>query len=243
MSLVDRCKLFRREFPQAKINPTLLRQVYALHKIKKKAYRWHKEARDPDPEKQRQWLINVKRQLTRAKNDGYRVVYIDETCFTRKTCRNTEWARPKENMTVDVAQLDEPTLALLCGISKEKGLEHFEVYPHSTNIDKFIEYLDNLRAANGDDKICLFMDNLSAHTAERSKQSMRDHGFRYIYNVPYSPDYNPIEFVFSMVKRNFKSLRARKLTGLIQDSHASMVAQAVQMVKKKDIVSCVNHVS
>ena len=68
-------------------------------------------------------------------------------------------------------------------------------------------------------------------------------GFRCIYNVPYSPDYNPIEFVFSMVKRNFRALRAKKITGLIQDCHTSLVAQSVKMIKKKDIVACVNHVN
>ena len=68
---------------------------------------------------------------------------------------------------------------------------------HSVNVDKFTEYLDGLRAANPEAKIALFMDNLSAHTSERAKKAMRDHGFRYIYNVPYSPDYNPIELVFS----------------------------------------------
>ena len=48
---------------------------------------------------------------------------------------------------------------------------------------------------------------------------MRDHGFRFIYNVAYQPDFNPIEVCFSMVKRNFKALRAKKMIGLIQDSH------------------------
>ena len=72
---------------------------------------------------------------------------------------------------------------------------------------------------------------------------MRQIGFRYIYNVPYSPDYNVIEFVFSMVKRNFKALRARKLIGLTQSGHETMIEEAVRMVKKKDIVKCVNHVN
>ena len=139
--------------------------------------------------------------------------------------------------------LEEPTLALLCGISKEKGVEHHRVFQFSVNVDKFIEYIDFLRETNRDEKICLFMDNLSAHTSERSKQAMRDRGFRWIYNVPYSPEYNPIELTFSMVKRNFRSLRAQKMTGLIQDSHESMVKQAVKMIKKKDIVACVNHVN
>ena len=61
--------------------------------------------------------------------------------------------------------------------------------------------------------------------------------------MPYSPQYNPIEFVFSMVKANFRALRAKKLTGLIQDSHEAIINQAVQKIKKKDVVSCVNHVN
>ena len=86
-------------------------------------------------------LANVKRGLTRAKNDGYRVIYIDETMFTRKTIAETEWAKKGQNMQVDQAKLDEPTLALLCGISKEKGLEHFEIFENSVNKEKFAEYV------------------------------------------------------------------------------------------------------
>ena len=145
-------------------------------------------------------------------------------------------------MTVDVKHLEEPTLALLCAISKEKGLEHFRIYEQSVNVEKFQDWLQGMRSAAGTDKVCLFMDNLSSHTSERSKQAMRDHSFRFVYNVPYAPDYNPIELVFSQVKGNFKALRAKKFMGLIQDGHEALVAQAVNKVKKKDIISCVNHV-
>ena len=37
---------------------------------------------------------------------------------TRTTVPKAEWTRSKENMTVDQANLNEPTLALLAGISK-----------------------------------------------------------------------------------------------------------------------------
>ena len=94
-------------------------------------------------------------------------------------------------------------------------------------MDRFIDYLTKFREANPDDKIALFMDNLSAHTSDRSKEAMRERGFRWIYNVPYSPDYNPIEFVFSEVKSNFKVLRAKKLMGLINLSHEDMVKKSV----------------
>ena len=60
-SLPDRCQHFRREFPGAKINPTLLRQIYKTHKIRKKKYRWFKSAKDPESSQQRQSLTNMKR--------------------------------------------------------------------------------------------------------------------------------------------------------------------------------------
>ena len=46
----------------------------------------------------------------------------------------------------DVAKLEEPTLALLCGISNEKGIEHYRVFQNSVNVDRFLEYLDGVRA-------------------------------------------------------------------------------------------------
>ena len=100
----------------------------------------------------------MKQLLTKARNANYRMVYLDETCFTRKTMVDTEWFKLKENMFVDSARLEEPTLALLSAVSREKSQEHFRVFQRSVNIVKFKEYLSELRAVNGDDKICLFMD-------------------------------------------------------------------------------------
>ena len=57
-------------------------------------------------------------------------------------------------------------------------------------------------------------------------------GFKWIFKIAYSPEYNPIELTFSKVKASFRKLRAKKLAGLIQDSHRSMVEQAVKSVRK-----------
>ena len=99
-----------------------------------------------------------------------------------------------------------------------------------------------MRSLNGNEKIALIMDNLAAHRSDKSKAEMARLGFRGIFNVPYSPEYNPIEFVFSKVKQKFRTLRARKLAGVIQDGHEAMVRQSVESVRKMDIVSCVVHV-
>ena len=79
----------------------------------------------------------MKRQLTMARNDGYRIVYLDECMFTRKTVVQAEWTLPKENVRVDEDKLNEPTLALLSAISKEKGQEYFQIFDKSVKIPKF----------------------------------------------------------------------------------------------------------
>ena len=150
------------------MNPTLLRKVYKMHGIKKKKIRWVKEAKEQDPHVLVQQMANMKRQLTRARNDGFRIIYLDETMFTRKTCPDSEWTKMKSNMRVDTAKLEEPTLALLCGISKERGVEHYQIFEKSVNVEKFKDYCCNLRAKTEGQQIALFMDNLSAHTSERS---------------------------------------------------------------------------
>ena len=83
----------------------------------------------------------MKRELAKAKGEGYRIIYIDETCFTRTTVPKAEWCLRKQNATFDQADLDEPTLALLSGISKEKGQETFMIFEKSVNIVKFKQYL------------------------------------------------------------------------------------------------------
>ena len=58
-----------------------------MHGIKKKKLRWYKKQNDLDLKKERQKLGTMKMLLTKAKNQGYRIVYIDETMVTRKTVR------------------------------------------------------------------------------------------------------------------------------------------------------------
>ena len=142
---------------------------------------------------------------------------------TRKTVTYAEWSKKHENMSIDQANLNETTLALLAGISKKNGLEHYQIFPKSVNKAKFKEYITGLRATNPDVKICLFMDNLKAHTCDASTGEMKKLKFRYIFNIPYSPDYNPIELVFSQFKASFKAARARKMMGLTNVSHEELV--------------------
>ena len=87
------------------------------------------------------------------------------------------------------------------------------------------------------------MDNLGAHICPASKDEMKKLKFRWILNVRYSPQWNPIELVFSQFKASFKAARARKLMGLTNVSHEELVRQSWTNLKKKNIVACIRHVN
>ena len=86
------------------------------------------------------------------------------------------------------------------------------------------------------------MDNLSAHRSKKTVNEMKRLGFRHIWNVSYSLQFNPIELTLAKIKASFKALRAQKLTGLRQESHEQLIRLAVQTLRKQDVVNCVNHV-
>ena len=48
------------------------------------------------------------------------------------------------------------------------------------------------------------MDNLGVHRSTLVKDTMNELGIRYIFNVPYSPDFQGVESVFSKVKNIVK---------------------------------------
>ena len=49
------------------------------------------------------------------------------------------------------------------------------------------------------------------HRSNSAVQEMEQLGFEYVFNLPYSPDYNPIEVCFAQIKHEFKRLRTDKL--------------------------------
>ena len=61
----------------------------------------------------------------------------------------------------------------------------------------------------------LIMDNAKVHHGGRIRRICEDHGVLLVYLPPYSPDMNPIEKVFSVLKSQLK--RRQILTGTTDD--------------------------
>ena len=85
-------------------------------------------------------------------------------------------------------------------VSAAAGVEYAKVFKKSVNIDKFIKYAVELKDMAAGRKLCFFMDNLSVHRSKKVLGKLDELGIRYIFNLSYSPQFNPIELTFSKVK-------------------------------------------
>ena len=69
------------------------------------------------------------------------------------------------------------------------------------------------------------MDNLSCHKVKGVKEAIEEAGASVLYLPPYSPDFNPIEMMWSKIKallRNWKTDTPELLHSVIPDAFSSV---------------------
>jgi transposase len=80
------------------------------------------------------------------------------------------------------------------------------------------------------------MDNLTAHKRPLIKRLIEAAGATVLYLPPYSPDFNPIEMIWSKVKGLLRTIAARTV-----DALHDAFGQAFAAVTASDILGCFRH--
>ena len=84
------------------------------------------------------------------------------------------------------------------------GKSMFALYDESVNIDKFIDFCQKVIDSNNGKKVFLIVDNLRVHHAKVVK-AWEEENSKYIklfYLPPYSPEFNPDEYLNQDYKKN-----------------------------------------
>ena len=71
------------------------------------------------------------------------------------------------------------------------------------NSDNFIKFLCEIRENNPNinQRIVLVLDNFKTHKSKKVLKECKEVNIHLVYLPPYSPDLNPIEFIWKSVKR------------------------------------------
>jgi hypothetical protein len=204
LSLKERAIMFHRQFPELHVSPTLIRRVYSQFKIGFKSIRRTKPPIQIQGGYYGDLFQKMVASLDEARAKGLKVFYLDETVFSFSTFPTRTWYSKHNNVCIPEKTYRFKTQAVVAAVSHENGMEDFLCADGAIATKDFVFFLELLHRKNGGQPYALFLDNLKVHTSKDTTKAMQTLGIMPIFNVPYSPQFNGIEAVFSIVKANFK---------------------------------------
>ena len=146
------------------------------------------------------------------------IISIDETSIDNQLYPLYAWG-PKGTRIETVRNAVRLRYTIITAISKNKII-HYEIIKNSTNSVHFKNFIETL-VKKGICKKYLLMDNARIHHAKIVKDYVSTTSNILLYNAPYTPEYNPIEMVFSKLKSILRSKINNNYKQIIQNIKVS----------------------
>lgn len=147
------------------------------------------------------------------------------------------WAKTDKRVEDKVTKSRKGKISLIAAITP-KGIDNGQClhFDGAVNGKAFTTYLKDVLLPNLKPGKIIFMDNYTIHHVKEVRSLIEQHGSYLIYLPTYSPDFNPIEHVFSKIKAHLKKVRAQTITAL-----RDAFAQAIASITKDDVLNCFRH--
>lgn len=163
-----------------------------------------------------------------------KLVFVDETGVT--TAMTPAYARaPRGERAVDSnpASWDSVTVIAALGLD---GVRAPLAFPGSTDTAAFRTYVEKVLVPELHEGDVVVFDNLKPHMSTQITMAIESAGARVLPLPPYSPDYTPIEEMFSKVKQGLRRAEARTKAGLYD-----AVGGVLRQVTSQDILGWFQH--
>ena len=185
------------KYPDKRISITSLRRLYLQNGVKRKAVRQEKLVPNHITAKFDNLRQNVLAQLHQARAEGRKLLFLDEVNFTKLAIQKQEWSPRKVNVRVDQKEIYTGYQSVCACINETYGLECIQILNRAWKHPDFIKFIQNIRFENPGVPLAIYMDNLTIHKMNIVKYVYERLNIMPILNIPYCPEFNPIESVFS----------------------------------------------
>ena len=140
-----------------------------------------------------------------SKIDLNKIISIDESSFNNLNNNNRGLSKKGKAINMHCNEKRVKNNLLICAISTDK-IMHQEIHETSVNSEIFYNFIDNLIKKNKLNDYYFILDNVRFHHCKKTLKLITDTNNHYIFTPPYSPNNNPIEVVFSIIKNKFKKI-------------------------------------
>jgi transposase len=164
-----------------------------------------------------------------------RLVFLDES-GSQTSMTRTRGRAPKGERVVAKVPAGHWKIVTMISAIRTAGPFAGASIIGATDSDVFRTYLRQVLAPQLRPGDVVVMDNLTPHKAAGVRETIESAGAELRYLPPYSPDFNPIENMWSKVKGKLRSLSARSI-----DSLHDAIASALATVTPSDCVGFFRH--
>ena len=142
-----------------------------------------------------------------------RLVFIDESGAKTNMTR-TRGRAPRGVRVVEAVPQGHWSVTTMISAIRTSGPFAAAVVNGATDSDVFRTYVQHVLAPELSAGDVVILDNLQPHKAAGVREMIAAAGATLLYLPPYSPDYNPIENMWSKVKQHLRSAAARTFEAL-----------------------------
>jgi transposase len=167
--------------------------------------------------------------------DHRRLRFIDEA-GVNLAMRRLRGRAPKGERVVEAAPRNYGPQTSLIGALSLRGVEAVMTVEGAVDTIAFNAYVEQVLAPTIRRGDVLVLDNLSAHHASRIEEVAAERGASVIWLAPYSPDFSPIELMWSKIKTALRAAKARTREGLEQ-----ALTAALELVTASDCFGWFGH--
>lgn len=163
--------------------------------------------------------------------DARRLVFLDETGSNVTMTRRRARSRRGRPVYGAVPLNRGKNLTVVGAVRADGGLVAWRAMDGAMTGARFLSFVVEALLpvlAPGD---VLVLDNLSAHKTRAVREALAEAGVGVLYLPRYSPEYNPIELCWAMVKGRLRSIGARTREALrvaVADALATIGAEQVR---------------
>lgn len=203
---------------------TVWRALRRLGLTRKKKSLHADEQGRPNVQKKRR---GFRRQVKRI--EPARLIFVDETGVTTAMTPAYAWAPRGERADASApGSWESVTVIAALGLD---GVRAPLIFPGSTNAATFESYIEQVLVPELHTGDVVVFDNLSAHLGPAVAEAIEGAGASVLRLPPYSPDYTPIEEMFSKVKEFLRRVASR-VKGELYDA----IGEALREVTDQDII-------
>ena len=162
-----------------------------------------KQAMSQKPEQVEAWLNEQYPAIhAEAKAENAEIFWGDETAV-QNVANYARGYAPKGQTPVVKVQAKKMHINMISAISNQ-GKLHFLLYSDAINSDRLISFMQAIVKTSDGRKVYLILDNLKVHHSKKVSEWVEQHKnqIRLFYLPPYSPEYNPDEYLNNDLKRN-----------------------------------------